>query len=113
MACSEIVSGPLEGVKILELASVGPGPYACMLMADLGADILRLERGDADAEPIMTWDLLNRSRPSVAIDLKNGAGRDLVLELSEQADALIEGFCPGVTERLGLGPDDLRTRNAR
>jgi len=107
------VSGPLEGLKVLELAGIGPGPYACMLLADLGADVLRLERGDADADATASWDLLNRSRLSVAIDLKCEAGRDLVLELCEQADALIEGFRPGVTERLGLGPGDVRSRNAR
>ena len=107
------MSGPLEGLKVLELAGIGPGPYACMLLADLGADVLRLERGNADADATTSWDLLNRSRPSVAIDLKCEAGRDLVLELCEQADVLIEGFRPGVTERLGLGPDDVRSRNTR
>ena len=84
-----------------------------MLLADLGADVLRLERADADAAPDVTWDLLNRSRHSVAIDLKNAAGRDLVLELCEQAEALIEGFRPGVTERLGLGPEQVWARNPR
>jgi alpha-methylacyl-CoA racemase len=84
-----------------------------MLLADLGADVLRLERGDADADHETTWELLNRSRPSVALDLKNPAGRDLVLELCEQADVLIEGFRPGVTERLGLGPEDVAKRNPR
>jgi alpha-methylacyl-CoA racemase len=82
-----------------------------MLLADLGADVLRLERGDVEAEATPTWDVLNRSRPSVAMDLKSDAGRDLVLELCEQADVLIEGFRPGVTERLGLGPEDVWQRN--
>ena len=82
-----------------------------MLLADLGADVLRLERADAEAAPDVTWDLLNRSRHSVAIDLKSTAGRDLVLELCEQAEVLIEGFRPGVTERLGLGPDEVWARN--
>ena len=107
------MGGPLEGLKVLELAGIGPGPYACMLLADLGADVLRLERGDPDASDEPTWDVLNRSRPSVAIDLKNDAGRALVLELCEQADVLIEGFRPGVTERLGLGPDDVFARNPK
>jgi alpha-methylacyl-CoA racemase len=98
---------------VLELAGIGPSPFACMLLADLGADVLRLERAAANAAPDVTWDLLNRSRHSVAIDLKNPTGRDLVLELCEQADALIEGFRPGVTERLGLGPEDVRPRNPR
>lgn len=95
------------------MAGIGPSPYACMLLADLGADVLRFERGDPDAPETATWDLLNRSRPSVALDLKNPAARDLVLELCEQADVLIEGFRPGVTERLGLGPDEALRRNPR
>jgi alpha-methylacyl-CoA racemase len=84
-----------------------------MLLADLGADVLRLERGDIDAPPTVSWDLLNRSRHSVALDIKNEAGRELVLDLCERADVLIEGFRPGVTERLGLGPEDVWTRNPR
>lgn len=98
---------------MLELAGIGPGPYACMLLADLGADVLRLERGDPSAELTPSWDVLNRSRHSVAVDLKCDAGRSLVLELCEQADILIEGFRPGVTERLGLGPEDVWRRNPR
>jgi alpha-methylacyl-CoA racemase len=103
----------LKGLKVLELAGIGPSPYACMLLADLGAEVLRLERGDVDAPRTTSWDLHNRSRFSVALDLKNGAGRDLVLELCEQAEVLIEGFRPGVTERLGLGPADVWKRNPR
>ena len=83
------MSGPLDGVRVLELAGLGAAPFAGMLLADLGADVLRLERGDPDASPETTWDLLNRSRPSVAVDLKNEAGRDLALELAASADALI------------------------
>ncbi len=107
------MSGPLSGLKVIELAGIGPGPYACMLLADLGADVLRLERGDVNASPTVTSSYLNRSRPSVALDLKSSAGRDLVLELCEQADVLIEGFRPGVTERLGLGPEDVARHNRR
>jgi alpha-methylacyl-CoA racemase len=107
------VSGPLDGLKVIELAGIGPGPYACMLLADLGADVLRIERGNIDADDEPTTEILNRSRPSVAVDLKNRAGRDLVLELCEQADVLIEGFRPGVTERLGLGPVEVAERNPR
>jgi alpha-methylacyl-CoA racemase len=84
-----------------------------MMLADLGVDVLRLERGDPDAQPKESWDLLNRSRDSVALDLKNPAGRDLVLELVEGADVLVEGFRPGVTERLGLGPQQCWERNPR
>jgi len=82
-----------------------------MLLADAGADVLRVERGDLDADATTTFDVLNRSRPSVAVDLKNPAGRDLVLELGGRADVLIEGFRPGVTERLGLAPEDFWARN--
>ncbi|MGA7833677.1 MAG: CaiB/BaiF CoA-transferase family protein [Acidimicrobiales bacterium] len=107
------MSGPLAGLKVIELAGIGPGPFACMLLADMGASVLRLERGDADAKSETSWDLLNRSRPSVAVDLKSDSGKDLVLELCEQADVLIEGFRPGVAERLGLGPEDVWQRNRR
>ncbi len=103
--------GPLGGLRVLELAGIGPGPFAAMWLADLGADVLRLERGDPDAPAGEHWDLTARSRPSVALDLKNPAGRDLVLKLSERADALIEGFRPGVAERLGVGPDEVLSRN--
>lgn len=107
------MSGPLSGLKVIELAGIGPGPYACMLLADAGADVVRLERGVFDADATTTTDVLNRSRPSLAVDLKSEAGRNLVLELAERADVLIEGFRPGVAERLGLGPDDLWARNRR
>jgi alpha-methylacyl-CoA racemase len=115
VAYTEIVSGPLEGLKVLDLehAGIGPGPFACMLLADLGADVLRLERVNTGVASITSPDLSYRSRPSVAVDLKNDAGRELVLELSQLADVFIEGFRPGVTERLGLGPDDLMVRNPR
>ena len=107
------MSGPLQGLKVVELAGIGPGPHACMLLADLGADVLRIDRGNPDAEATPTHDLLVRSRPSVAVDLKSDAGRALVLELTDQADVLVEGYRPGVTERLGLGPDVVRARNPR
>ena len=107
------MSGALEGIRVLELGGIGPSPYACMLLADHGADVLRLERGDPNNEGQTSWRLMNRSRPSVAIDLKSPAGRDLVLELVEKADAVVEGFRPGVAERLGVGPDECRRRNPR
>lgn len=107
------MSGPLQGVKVLELAGIGPSPYACMLLADLGADILRLERGNAKAANEPSWDLLNRSRDSVAVDLKNPQGKALVLRLAADADILIEGFRPGVAERLGLGPDEIHAVNPK
>jgi alpha-methylacyl-CoA racemase len=108
------MSGPLQGVKVIELAGIGPAPYACMLLADAGAEVIRLERaptGGALAPPGPYWDLLSRSRPSVGIDLKRPEAVELVLDLVEQADVLIEGFRPGVVERLGVGPDDCWTRN--
>lgn len=105
--------GPLSDLKILELAGIGPGPFACMLLADLGADILRIARTDADMGPVGHGDIVNRSRFSVALNLKNEIARELVLELCQSADVLIEGFRPGVTERLGLGPEDVHKRNRR
>jgi alpha-methylacyl-CoA racemase len=109
------VSGPLEGVRVVELAGLGPAPYACMLLAEAGADVIRLERpppGPAeDAGP--HWDLLARSRPSVGIDLKHPEAVRMALDLVARADVLVEGFRPGVVERLGLGPEDCWARNAR
>lgn len=106
-------AGPLAGLRVIELAGIGPGPFAAMWLADMGADVLRLERGDPDAAPGEYWDLTARSRPSVALDLKCPAGRDLVLELCERADVLLEGFRPGVVERLGVGPEAVLARNPR
>jgi alpha-methylacyl-CoA racemase len=107
-------SGPLKGIRVVELSGLGPAPYAAMLLAELGADVLRVDRPSAarlglpeDAE------VLNRSRPCVAVDLKTTGGRDVVLRLADQADVLIEGLRPGVTERLGVGPDACLARNPR
>ena len=101
------MAGPLSGIKIIELAGIGPSPYACMLLADAGADILRFERtsGAMVPEGMPNWDLLNRSRRSVGIDLKNPDAVSLLLELVAAADVVIEGFRPGVAERLGVGPE--------
>lgn len=109
-------SGPLTGLKVLELTGIGPAPFAAMLLADLGADVLRIERPGAEGPGPLdsgTWNFLHRSRPTVAIDLKQDEGRGLVLRLIESADALIEGFRPGVMERLGLGPADMLATNRR
>jgi alpha-methylacyl-CoA racemase len=108
--------GPLAGIKVVELAGIGPGPMCAMLLADLGADVLRLDRPEPSGLGIdrpRRFDLLLRGRRSVAVDLKTPAGRALALHLIGRADALIEGFRPGVTERLGLGPDDCLARNPR
>ena len=106
--------GPLSGVRIIELAGIGPGPFCAMMLADMGADVIRVDRadrvrgGDASAPPA---DVLNRGRRSIGVDLKSSEGRETVMRLVDGADGLIEGFRPGVTERLGLGPDDCAARN--
>ncbi len=106
--------GPLHGIKVIEIASIGPGPFAAMMLADMGADVVRLERAGAAAGlGSGAWNHTHRGRPSVGCDLKNPEGRDLVLRLAGGADALIEGFRPGVMERLGLGPDVVGARNPR
>ena len=108
--------GPLHGLKIVELAGIGPCPMCAMLLAELGADVVRIDRvTDSGLGIDMAPEdhLLNRSRPSIAIDLKHPTGTETVLRLVERADALIEGFRPGVTERLGLGPEDCAARNPR
>ena len=110
------MGGPLHGVRVVELAGIGPGPYACMLLADAGADVIRIDRatgGRPEPSAGPHWDLLLRSRRSVAVDLKSPEGVELVLDLVAGADALVEGWRPGVAERLGLGPDDCLGRNPR
>src|SRR5690348_7929841 len=106
-------TGPLRGIKVVELAGIGPGPHACMLLADLGADVIRIDRPSGASIGGGSTDLLNRGRPSVALDLKNPDALATVLELVDRADVLIEGMRPGVTERLGLGPEDCLARNPR
>jgi alpha-methylacyl-CoA racemase len=100
--------GPLAGVRIVEMEAIGPVPLAAMILADMGADVVRLARPGG-----MTIPILNRSRATVETDLKTGAGRDIALALIDKADALIEGYRPGVMERLGLGPEPLLARNPR
>jgi alpha-methylacyl-CoA racemase len=106
--------GPLQGVRVIEIASLAPAPFACMVLADLGADVIRVDRptgavGGVGSET--TVDPLCRGRRSVALNLKDPAGIDVLLRLAETADVLIEGFRPGVTERLGFGPDVCLARN--
>jgi alpha-methylacyl-CoA racemase len=105
--------GPLHGIKILEIAGIGPAPFAAMLLSDMGADVLRFDRIPKRPPRGPARDVLNRGRLSVGVDLKHEAGAALVLELCEQADALIEGFRPGVMERLGLGPEVCLARNPK
>ncbi len=108
--------GPLSGYRIIELAGIGPGPMCAMLLSDMGADVLRIDR-TADAGLGIAMDtkyaLLNRGRRSAALDLKKPEAIEAMLKLVEKADGLIEGFRPGVTERLGLGPDVCLKRNPR
>ncbi|MCI4061108.1 CoA transferase [Micromonospora sp. R77] len=106
-------SGPLTGVRVVELAGIGPGPFAAMMLADLGADVVRVDRTSPAGFGSPPGDLLNRGRRSVAVDLKSPGGREVVLALVAGADALVEGFRPGVTERLGLGPQDCHRVNPR
>ncbi len=114
------MSGPLDGYRVIELAGIGPGPFAGMMLSDMGAEVVRVDRVQAVDDPSDTGrsrrpsaDLLGRGRRSVAVDLKHPEGRETVLRLVEAADALIEGYRPGVTERLGLGPEDCAARNPR
>jgi alpha-methylacyl-CoA racemase len=108
--------GPLAGITVIEIAGIGPGPFCGMLLSDLGADVIRIDRagtvhgGDPERPPA---DLLNRGRRSIGVDLKSPEGVEVVLDLVAGADALIEGFRPGVAERLGIGPDECLARNPK
>src|ERR1700686_2680694 len=108
--------GVLSGYKIVEFAGIGPAPMCAMLLSDMGAEVLRLDRAEDANLGINTeskYNLLGRGRRSVAIDLKRREGTELALKLIERADALLEGFRPGVMERLGLGPDVCQARNPK
>ncbi|QEV21392.1 CaiB/BaiF CoA transferase family protein [Streptomyces alboniger] len=108
------VNGPLAGVRVVELAGIGPGPFAAMLLADLGADVVRVDRPDGGGLAIdPACDVTNRNKRSVIVDLKADGGAAQVLGLVERADILIEGYRPGVAERLGIGPEDCHARNPR
>src|SRR5262245_52223457 len=109
-------TGPLKGIRILEFAGIGPGPFTAMMLSDMGAEILRIDRAGAVSTPIPSdphWDIMQRGRRSVALDLKHPEAVATALRMIERADALIEGFRPGVMERLGLGPDVCLARNPR
>jgi alpha-methylacyl-CoA racemase len=111
----EALAGPLHGLRVVELAGIGPAPHAAMVLADLGAEVVRVERpsGSLQVLPAESRDHLMRGRRSVAADLKSVEGTETVLQLAEKADVLIEGLRPGVAERLGVGPDDCFARNPR
>ena len=108
--------GPLTGLRVLEFEAIGPGPFAGMMLADMGADVLLVDRpvdGELGFGRERRFDFMLRGRRSVTLDLKHPGGAEAALRLAEQADALIEGFRPGVMERLGLGPDAMLARNPR
>src|SRR5690242_17744563 len=108
-------TGPLRGLRVVELAGIGPGPHAAMVLADLGADVVRVDRPSGSlrlADPDQPDPTL-RGRRRVSADLKDAAGRETVLRLVDHADVLIEGYRPGVAERLGVGPADCHARNPR
>ena len=105
--------GPLAGLRVVELQGIGPGPFCGMMLADMGAEVIRVERIGAAQATQAPKDVLTRSRRSIAVDLKSPEGVETVLRLVEKADGLIEGFRPGVTERLGLGPEHCQGRNPR
>jgi alpha-methylacyl-CoA racemase len=106
------VTGPLAGIKVIEIAGLGAAPYGCMMLADMGADVVRVDRLSGSGDTPESSPLL-RNRRSVALDLKTPQGRDLVLAMAEKADVLVEAFRPGVAERLGIGPEACSARNAR
>ena len=108
--------GPLDGKQIIEIAGIGPGPFCAMVLADLGAEVIRVDRASAVPDEFPdgpSMDLLNRGRDSIAVDLKKEEGVETVLRIVENADALIEGFRPGVAERLGIGPEKCLKRNPK
>ncbi len=98
-----VAGGPLTGLKVVEFAGLGPAPFCGMLLSDLGADVIRIDR--KGARPYLNTSVTSRGRRSVAVDLKHPGAAELCLRLISQADILLEGFRPGVMERLGLGPD--------
>ena len=106
--------GPLSGYRIVEIAGIGPGPFAAMMLSDMGAEIIRVERTQAVRDGTgPNLDVLQRNRRSIAIDLKSDAGREALLTLIDKADAVLEGFRPGVMERLGLSPETCLARNPK
>ena len=110
------MSGPLTGYRIIEIAGIGPGPFAAMMLADMGAEVVRVERAQAVRGPAPDtahWDVLLRGRRNIALDLKHPDGVATLLDLVAQADGLIEGFRPGVMERLGVGPAECQARNPK
>jgi alpha-methylacyl-CoA racemase len=108
-----MASGPLQGLKVIELAGLGPGPFCGMLLSDMGADVLRIDRPGSRAQSDPRIDIDGRGRRSIELDLKRPESIALCLELCEVADVIFEGYRPGVAERLGLGPETVLERNPR
>ena len=104
--------GPLTGIKVVEMAAIGPGPFCSMMLSDMGAEIIRIDRLNQKGSGHRA-NVLHRGRKSIAVDLKNPQGVEITLELIEQADIVVEGFRPGVMERLGLGPEVCLERNPK
>jgi len=107
------MAGPLAGYKVIEIAGIGPGPFCTMMLADMGAEVVRIDRLGGNDLLGLKHDMLARGRRSLAVDLKNVQAVQAVLRLIDQADALVEGFRPGVMERLGLGPELCLSRNPK
>lgn len=107
------MTGPLEGLRVVELAGLGPAPFCSMLLADYGADVVRIDRKGGNDPFGLKQDILNRGKRSIILDLKTNEGRDTALDLIEKGDVVIEGFRPGVMEKLGLGPDKCLQRNPK
>lgn len=107
------MAGPLHGIRIIELAGIGPGPFCGMMLADMGAEVIRVERIGGNPGDAGGHDILFRNRRSIAVNLKSPAGAETVLKLCEKADAIFEGFRPGVAERLGVGPEQCLARNPK
>src|SRR3954471_14905437 len=107
--------GPLAGIRVVEVAGIGPAPLGCMVLADLGAEVVRIDRSSGPGLSLVPYrkDILARGRRSIAVDLKAPGGADVVRRLADRADVFVEAFRPGVAERLGIGPDELLARNPR
>ena len=107
------MTGPLNGLTFIELAGIGPGPFCGMMLADMGATVIRIDRPGGNPHSAIGHTVLFRNRQNLAVDLKSAEGIETVLKLCETADGLFEGFRPGVTERLGVGPEQCLARNPK
>lgn len=107
------MAGPLSGLKIIEMAGIGPGPFCGMLLADMGAEVIRIDRPGADRLSSWRFDITTRGRKTLCLDMKKPGSKEAVLKMIEGADAIFEGFRPGVMEKMGLGPDECLARNPK